>query len=125
MIRVVVVDDFFPSRFNISPRPHRLNLRERAAGSVFALRRPIDALLHTRVFSSVRASFRLPIRHRRVVASGDFALQSLLGRLPPLLLEVPHSHRGQGQIAISTFASAALKEGETRTKEGQGETEER
>lgn len=97
----------FPLAFQHFSRPHRLNLRERATGSVFVLRRPIDALPHTLV---LKCACLLP--------TSNSSPSSRRGTCSPIApVPTPHSHRGQGQIAISTFASAALKEGETRTRE--------
>ena len=59
----------FPLSFQHFSRPHRLNLRERA-GSVFVLRRPIDALLRTYVGSQVCVP-PSDFQFVTVVASGD------------------------------------------------------
>ena len=67
----------FPLAFQHFSRPHRLNLRERA-GSVFVLRRPIDALLSARV---LKCACLLPTSNSSP-SSGGLALQSLLARLP-------------------------------------------
>ena len=68
----------FPLAFQHFSRPHRLNLRERA-GSVFALRRPMDALLHTWV---LKCACLLPTSNSSP-SSGGLALQSLSLRASP------------------------------------------
>ena len=104
----------FPLAFQHFSGPHRLNLRERA-GSVFALRRPIDALLSARV---LKCACLLPTSNSSPSSAG-LALQSLLARLPRSWRSpTPIEARVKLQFQLLPLPlTAALKEGETRTRE--------